>query len=228
MRRYLFSPDDQDWNNWLLFVEKDDEPLQVKPKYRTLVCPECLQYDRDKVFRRGFDSELRIRARGDIFQTADGFYCVNERLRGIFQKHRIQGMKLKKLGKGGWYVVSLTLRVNADRRVYKTEKDLDGRKFCPLCKRALSVYGIFEFEKQIDSPKAARALFTTVFDREGVHSSPDLLITDDVVKILKEAKIKGGSCDRLWTDEEARTVAAKEKAGAEWRPPGTLILLNGK
>jgi hypothetical protein len=53
----------------------------------------------------------------------------------------------------------------------------------------------------------------------------DIFITEGVVKALKDGGIKGGYCNRLWTDEEVRMAEKKAKQGKKWKPPGSTVLL---
>src|SRR5690242_15431496 len=103
MNYYRFSPNDQSWNNWLLFTEhRENPPLRIKERYQHLVCPKCRQFDFDAAFKGGFDLDVKIRAKGDIVLTqdpAEGFYCVNEKLRNIIEKKNIKGIRFKVLGK---------------------------------------------------------------------------------------------------------------------------------
>jgi len=53
----------------------------------------------------------------------------------------------------------------------------------------------------------------------------EIFATEDVIKALKEGDIKGGYCNRLWTDEEVRIAEEKRKQGKKWKPPGSTVLL---
>jgi hypothetical protein len=52
-----------------------------------------------------------------------------------------------------------------------------------------------------------------------------IFATEDVVRALKEGGIKGGYCNRLWTDGEVRTAQEKTKQGKKWKPPRSTVLL---
>jgi len=224
MNYYQLVPNDQIWNNWVLLIERINERLRIRERYRKPVCHECFQFDYDTVFREGFDPDIKIRARGDIVQTDDGLYCVRENLKQVFKRHRSRGLVFKRLGSSAWYVVNITLRVSGDKRVYKTDC-IDGRRYCPACKRAVSVYGLFEFERQLAVPKQSRAFFTTVFKREGHHSAPDVFATEDIARLLQDAGIKGGMFRKLLNPKEEAQLEASIRRGKERWPPNTAIVL---
>ena len=54
----------------------------------------------------------------------------------------------------------------------------------------------------------------------------DNFMTEDVVEVLKKAGIKGGYCNRLFTDAEADEAEAKLKQGLKfqwWMPKNSTI-----
>ncbi len=56
----------------------------------------------------------------------------------------------------------------------------------------------------------------------------DIFITEDVLTLLRKAKVKGPHCERLWTDAELKKKEEEEKKGKNWRPPGMTVQLRGK
>lgn len=219
MNYYQFSPNDQMWNNWLLFDEQKQEPrLSVKSQYKGLVCPKCLKFDYDKAFKAGFDSEIRIRARGDFLESSDGFLCVSEKVKQLVDAQGVCGVSLKPVGKSGWHVANTTLRVEAEEKVLKTHKPT-----CHACKRPGSVTGSFYALRQIEVPKKPSTFFTTVLERNG--RDRDVFVTDDIVQIFVTAKVKGGEFQKLLTiEDEAQLTATAAKGKPRW-PQHSKILL---
>ncbi len=198
MNYYEFIANDQIWNNWLVFEELKDQPPQIKPRYKYILCPRCHKFDHDAVFKEGFDSNVKIRGRGDIIATDDGFHCFNDKAKSIIQAEHFKGITFKALGKTGWHVASITLRVKADPRAYELHKPV-----CPHCKRPAEVTGLFQYESQVEVPRKTGTFFSTIMDRycSGFFDRP-IFATEDVVFALKKAGIKGGMFLRLLNAKE--------------------------
>jgi len=219
MNYYQFSPNDQMWNNWLLFDEQKQEPrLLVKDQYKRLVCPKCLKFDYDKAFKAGFDSEIRIRARGDFLESSDGFLCVSEKLKRLIYEQGVCGVSLKPAGKSGWHVVNVTIRVEADQQALKANKPI-----CHSCKRPGSVTGSFYALRQIEVPPKRTAFFTTILERNGCDR--DAFVTEDVLQMFIKGKFKGGEFHKLLTtEEEAHLTATAAKGKPRWPPHSKIFL----
>lgn len=202
--------------------EPDEGPLHPKARFASLVCPSCRQADQGEIYRKGPDPLTRIRARGDFVRTDDGFFCVNSRLRSLLEAHRVLGVKFKRVGTSGWHVMNVTCRVKHEQGVYRVCKGLDGKKYCSKCNRPTSVAGIHEFESQIDKRARALTIFTT---QPPLISGPEMFFAEDVVQILKVAKIKGGMFLRLLKKDEETAYKASVKAGKERLPPHSRIWL---
>ncbi len=222
MNYYEFEANDQMWNNWLIFAELKEDPwIGVKPRYRRLLCPKCDKFDHDAVFKEGFDADVRIRGRGDIIATDDGFHCINEKVKRIIEAEHYKGITLKPLGNSGWHVASITLRLKADPEAYELHKP-----FCRQCKRAAEVTGLLQFLSQVDVPKTSGRFFSTLTDR---HCSSNfdrpVLVSEDIVVRLKKAGIKGGMFRKLLNaDEEAVLKTSIAKGKCRW-PANSKVLL---
>lgn len=211
MNIFRLTSNDQIWNNWLTRDEPDEGPVVLKPRFSRLACSRCLDADYDEIFRKGPDPRTRIRARGDFVQTADGYLCMNRRLRDLLVRHHVFGIRFKQIGITDWFLACITGKVEHDRSVYKIGKDLDGYKYCPKCKRPTGLFGIHDFERQIQKPRHKLAFFTTRLPRE-------VFVTEGVVQLLKKAKIKGGMVTRMLNGDEEITYKASVKAGKERWP----------
>src|ERR1043166_3562046 len=118
MNYYRFSPDDQKHFNWLIFVEHREPPYHVlRPRYESLVCGRCKKFDHDKVFGEGFDKGLKIRVKGDMFYSEEGFYCFNDKVKQIVESYGFSGLVFKSIKQTGWHAINVACRVDANRFV---------------------------------------------------------------------------------------------------------------
>ena len=88
MNHYKLSTNDQKYANWIAFDQHSPyfERASVPPKYYECVCDGCNTVDHDHVFKIGFKTEPRIRAKGDMFDSSDGFLCVNTKVKDIIEE----------------------------------------------------------------------------------------------------------------------------------------------
>jgi hypothetical protein len=217
MSYYEFIAGEQMWNNWLLFTEEKKEPsLRLKPRYRPFCCPKCGKFDHDAIFKEGFESDVEIRARGDIIATDDGFHCINEKVSNILASEGYGGIKLKALGSSGWHVLNITLRVKSDPAAYELHKP-----FCRQCKRASEVTGLLDCLSQVAVPNKSRTFFSTITDRHcsGYFDRP-VFVTEDIMTRLTKAGIKSGKYGMfqrlLDAGEEVQLKASIAKGKARW------------
>lgn len=220
MNYYQFFPNDQVYNNWLLFEEHKLEPV-VRPitKYGQLICPRCGKFDHDLAYREGFESHYRFRVRGNICFTSDDFYCVDDKTKSLISSHGIKGITMKKAGDSGWHVISTDLRVNADSGVYEPSPAV-----CRVCRRPSGVKGSFTCLSEIEVPASSGVFFSPKFDRGGCGSR-DLFATEDVVHLLKEQGIKGGMFQRLLTPSEYDLLRASIAKGKPRWPAHSKVML---
>ena len=120
MKYFQLFLNDQECKNWIAFQEIRKPPyVMLRARYGDLICPKCERFSHEDVFERGFDTDIRIRAKGDIIRSEDGFDCVNERVRSLIEKNRFQGIVLKQLPNTDWYAAKITCCVDADRSAFK-------------------------------------------------------------------------------------------------------------
>lgn len=223
MNSYQFFADDQHYNNWLAHSEQEEAPyVVIRPKYERLLCPKCKRFDHDRVFAEGFEENVRIRARGNIIQTEDGFYCVDSRVKEWVELHHIKGVALKALPGTDWNVMSVTCRVEADRSDYSYSK-----ASCAVCSRSNEITGVILLASRIAAPQCCGTFFAPEFDRVGGFSgNRDVFVTEDVVLGFKELGLKGGTFQRLLSAEEepAFRAAVERKQAFKW-PKGARIVL---
>jgi hypothetical protein len=196
---------------------------EIRARYRRLVCPVCHGFDSDKIFDAGFGGDISIHSQDDFAETDDYMFVVSQEMLQVLRKARVKGYEVKKIGKAGWHVLRVTLRVDSNPRVFRYEKAR-----CKSCGRPLDGGGLHELMAQIEPPPFPNTFFTTklrCLAREGPDR--DLFCTEDVVLLLKENGIRKGRFDRLWTNEEKKTHAAKEKQDIfNWYPPKSTIWLS--
>ena len=212
MKYYELHPNDQRDNNWLMYCEQYDDPyLTLKPRYIECVCVKCRAIDHDRAFAEGFDQGLKIRARGDLLITSEGFYCFSDKVRSVIEAAGFQGLSLKVIPGTGWHVVNAVCRVEADRSAYAATKP-----FCDSCGRPKELIGLIRCIDQIQAPATMGTFFAPVFDRRGsMNGDRDLFLTEDILLHFKSHGIKGGMCARLLTGAE---YAAVKAAGALKNP----------
>jgi hypothetical protein len=210
MTYYQFTPDDQQCSNWLLFEEKSKfGDVAVKSAYREFVCERCMSIAHDRAFAVGFEKGAKVRAKGDFFFSSDGFLCVSEKVKQVIDSLGYGGLVLKIIPDTKWYVVNVTLRVDADQGAYT------GKNRCNVCDKARQ-YGRIICLVQIDAPQQSGVFFTPVFDRGGsTNAERDFFATEDIVAEFKRQGLKGGLFSRLLTPSELEAVKA---ARAEFNP----------
>ncbi len=223
MNYFQFFPHDQHRNNWLMFTEQKEPPyVSVKPRFCGCVCPKCKKIDHDKAFAEGFDEALKIRAKGDLFGTSDGFVCVSEKAKQVIESFGFGGITVKAIPNAGWWVVKVIRRVNADQSAYTVTKP-----FCEQCGRPKATIGLIRCLNQIQAPDQVGTFFSPTFDRGGsMNGGRDVFVTEDIVSQFKQQKLKGGMFARLLTPtENAEIIAAgAEKNPLKWPKDSRVIL----
>jgi len=223
MNYYQFFPHDQVRNNWLMFTELKEPPyVFLKPRFSSCVCPKCKKLDHDKAFAEGFNETLKIRAKGDLFGTSEGFVCISDRAKQVIESCRFGGIALKPIQNAGWWVVNVTRRVDADQRAYTVTKP-----FCDQCGRPKETIGLIRCLSQISPPDQVGTFFAPTFDRGGsMNGDRDLFVTEDIVFQFKQQKLKGGMFARILTPEELAEVNAvgAEKNPLKWPKDSRVVL----
>jgi len=194
--------------------------VRMKPEYLPLCCKKCGRYDEDAVFEVGFTEPVSIRIKGDFSHTQDRVFVVSEKFLSLVREAKVRGYETKPIGESGWHALRATNRVDCADGVLKPAEP-----YCPLCGRSDGAVGEFERISELSVPSDGNTFFTTSINWHRRLWDRDIFITEDVVAALKDAGIKGGYCNRLWTDEEMRTAAEKTKQGKKWKPPGSTVLL---
>lgn len=222
MHYYRFSAYDQAQNNWLLFTELNDPPwVEVKPRYRSYVCNRCANISYELVFREGFDAPMKIRAKGNLFFSTDGFFCIDEKAKLLIETAGFHGVIFKPILNTGWWVVSIELKVNADKQVYKYQNR------CNECGRAKQTYDNFCCLTQIEMPTSNKSFFSPALQREGTpRTHQDVFVTEDIVTEFKRGGLKGGVFTRLLTTGEFDAVKAikAERDPERWPKDAHVVL----
>lgn len=220
---FYLSPQDQPTDNHLLWLTHRHPPYYtLKPRYTELVCSACSKFDYDAVFNEGFDADIDIAAKGNFFQSTDGFYCFDDKFRSLIERFKIGGLTIKPLSDSGWHVCNIRCRVDGDRSVYTVHKP-----FCGQCGRPKGgVTGLVQFESEIKPPTGESLFFGLTFDRQGYNGDRDLFATEDVVVKMKEAGLRGVTCFKLFAEPEATKVrlAIERREPFKW-PKGSRVIL---
>lgn len=219
---YVFYPDDQRSNNWLLFEEHGESgAVKVKPEHQHLFCPKCSKYDPEAAFGGPITLQTKIRAKGDTCLTSDGFLLISEKLNALLESKRIEGLERRPLADSGWHLARAPHRVPADDS--RLER---GTPVCRKCKLPRYFGGGFHFRSQLGSVCPNSMFFTTNLETCSVNAlARRLFATEDIVLTLKEAGMKGGEFHRLLNaEEEAQVLATGAQGKAKW-PKNHFIVL---
>ena len=203
-----------------LLGPQPDGVTRMKPQYAALRCKTCGRYDEDAVYDIGFSDPVTIRIRGDFSTTQDRVFAISEKFLNVLLDAKVRGYETKALGTSGWHALRVTERVDCDERVMEVLGP-----FCPECGRPDRVPGVFSQLKQLSLPDRSNTLFTTKRGWAKPFWSREIFLAEDVVEALKAGGVKGGSCNRLWTEDEVRKVEEKASQGKKWKPPGSFVFL---
>lgn len=121
MKYSWLSVEDEPNVNWVIFFTAPERRLRAR--YKSLACAECGRVDELEALRRGFDTDVRLRSRFDYFASDDGFICVNQRGRTIFEESGAAGLEFLALPDGMHFVVVTTHRVPVKRKVLETRDE---------------------------------------------------------------------------------------------------------
>jgi len=195
----------------------------LKPQYQALCCTTCERYEASQMFDAGFNDPVTIRMKDDFGHTTDRIFIINEKVRRVLQDADVAGYEIKPVASSGWYALRVTVLVECNRSVVTIEGP-----DCPECGRSRTAFGIFEYLHDLSLPNGVNTFFTTKASWPRASSDRDIFVTEDIVQALKAARIKGGCCTRLLSDEELAKQHEKEKRGVKWKPPGMTVYLSGK
>jgi hypothetical protein len=246
MKCYLLVEKDQPKSSWVLlelvkaapkrtrspalppvmfsfFGPQPDGEMRMKPRYAKVCCKGCGKYDDDDVYRVGFDGSATIRIQGDFAHTQDRVFVISDKFLRVLKEAKVRGYETKPIGATGWHAVNVTERVDAAKGVLKPAKSK-----CRVCKRNDGTVGAFAHERHLSLPSKSNTLFTTKTNWHQRFQDRDIFLTEDVKEALKGGGIKGGWCNRLWSDEEVKTAEEKAKNGVKWKPAGWCVTLSGK
>ncbi|MEY2428135.1 MAG: hypothetical protein QOJ40_1020 [Verrucomicrobiota bacterium] len=206
------------------FFHFPDAKVQIKPQYQRLCCKSCGRFETDQAFAIGFADPVTIHFKEDMGLTADRVFVINDKCLKALKSAKVGGYETKPIGKSGWHAFRVTVLVDSIKGLLKTH----GRK-CPECGRPESA-GAFIWSLGQISPRAlANTFFSTKLSSAALpFRDRSIFMTEEVLKALKDGKVKGPCCDRLQTDEEIMIRKAKEKKGISWLPPGMTVYLRGK
>jgi hypothetical protein len=170
----------------------------------------------------GFDSGLLIRAEADIFSSEEGFYCINEKVKRIIDRCGFAGLNLKELSGTKWFVLNVSLLVEADKTAYSFSKAV-----CTDCGRAREITGLIQFISQIRVPPVGGTFCSPTFDRGGsMNTDRDLFASEDIVAEFKRQSIKAGTFYRLLRAQEEiqYRTAVTERRIFKW-PKGAKVII---
>jgi hypothetical protein len=188
-----------------------------------LVCRRCGKFSYDDVFTLGFEHiKPSIQACGDIFASDEGFLCISSRFKDLVQASVGRGLALKPAGASGWFVVNITLRFGVRSDVFRVV-----RGPCPECGRNRETLGAVRHLGQLISKPDCETFFSTSQDREGSsYSDRDLLLTEGIVKIMRQGGIKGAALHELLEEHlDSKLAEEWQRDGKVKFPKGSRIIL---
>ncbi len=194
--------------------------MRMKSQYLPLCCAKCGRYDEDAIFSTGFSTPAIIHIKGDYGRTRDRILVVNERFLKVIQIAKVRGYETKPIGSSGWHALQVTHRVECMEGALKRAEP-----YCPECGRSNGSVGSFQQLRQLAVPEDGNTFFTTKVNWHRRLWDRDIFVSEGVVTALKAAGIKGGYCNRLWTDEEVSVSDDRARLGKRWKPPKSTVLL---
>jgi hypothetical protein len=210
------------------FFQFPDAKVRLKPQYLPLWCPKCERYESDKAFEIGFSQPVTIRLKGEFGHTTDRMFVIDDKVLRVLRSAKVRGYETKPLGQSGWHALRATLLVDSVESKWKKKA-----KRCARCGISDDLGLNFDYLSQLSLPSQTNTFFSTksTWPASPSHAR-ELFLTEDVVKALKAAKVKGPCCTRLWTEEERQQIDGKTKPGSvlgpSWRPPHSTVFLSGK
>ena len=211
MNYYQFYPSDQGQPNWLIHRPKQGGPGFVpSPDYSSFVCQKCRKFSHDAVFEFGFPTNYKLKLRGDIAATFDGFLCVNERVIQLIGRNSFPGLRYKQVDPQGWYVINIIERVETTSDVYKVV-----RGPCEECGRNRELIGGVHHMGQLLSLPRDEGFFSTSLDWECSRlDDRTLFMSSAVVECFKQNAVRGGALHLLHTKTEY------DRMQNEWKTKG--------
>jgi hypothetical protein len=206
------------------FFPPPDAEVHMKERYQPLCCPKCGKYDSDAVFKAGFEEPVAIRFKQDLGLTDDRQVVMNNKCLAVLKAAKVGGFETKPIGKSGWHVLKVTLRVACNEEAY-----VHTPPECEACGRFKGGGGILWRERDIKAPAKPNTFFTTKSGWASKYlQDRSVFLTEDVYAGLKAGTIKGPHCDRLQSDEEIAKREELQKQGKNWVPQGLTVYLSGK
>jgi hypothetical protein len=171
---------------------------------------------------------VTIRLKGELGYTTDRMFVINDKVLQALRRAKVCGYETKPLGNSGWHALRSTLLVDCVDSKWKKKA-----KRCPRCGISDDIGLNLDYLSQLSLPSRTNTFFSTMSSWPASPSNDrELFVTEDVVQALKAAKVKGPYCTRLWTEEERKKREARTKPGdvlgPSWRPPHSVVFLNGK
>jgi len=201
MNYYSIDPKDHRYDNYVFFESDDDIGLVVRTQYSHLRCPVCKRMDTAKALELPCPAGVRIRGRHDLQQTHDGVYYCNSRTRQVLDDNGVSGIRYVQIpDQSDYYLIVPTWKCPIDR-------SQPGFEFvppqCSKCGRFTEVYR-FSRLTAMTLPEDPLVVFTPEISREsGSFTIITLLISEQVMKILKAGRVSGISFSKLaqtWPD----------------------------
>jgi hypothetical protein len=198
---FWLSTRDQAANNWILYDA--GPPLELRPRYHRFCCPSCGKVDEDAALQSGFDEDVRLRSRCDIFRSSDGILCFSDRTRDIWHDHGIQGIKFLPLPRQNnrKHEVALpNLISHVDRgkagfqyNRFSGQPELDNEEvFCSLCHRPKEGAYVGPFLDSMTLPHDPLSVITPSISPENLRGKIYWVLVSHIVKdILVKSRTIG-------------------------------------
>jgi hypothetical protein len=210
MKVYILGVDDQRRDNWIInrwFRRKDGVPdFTPLTVYRDCVCSGCRKIAYDDAFKLGFKAAKKIRGKGDMLTSDDGFRCVRENVVALLDREGIRGVHFRQIVDTEWYVLNITERVRVSGDVYQRSGVP-----CSLCGRKTEVLGAVTNLGQFLDDLPRGAVFSTSeynekWDRE-------ILIDETILELFRKSGITGCTAQLIPPADEYKKLSDAWKRG---------------
>ncbi len=187
-RWWWLVPKDQYYNNFLFW--KDGKPRTLRPAYAAVRCQVCGKLDELKALQMPLQDDIKIRARGDVVLTHDGFLLFSQHLQDVLSDNRVQGVRYLAIPNEDRYRVAIPtcyLPVDPDTAGFQYA----GAK-CVACGRYRHGVYVGPLKPSYSPPEDNTVMCAPeVFQESGVGRVFWFLVSDLVKSLFKKNGIRG-------------------------------------
>ena len=192
----------------------------MKPRYNPLRCQTCGRYDSYDIFDEGMDGEVNIRIMGDFGHTDDRIFVISSRFLDVLTSIQAKGYETKALGESGWHAFKITRLVQLVPNLVQFSGPV-----CSSCGRADDAFRLVQFVGQIEAPDEPNTFFASLKAHPYFRGDRQIFLTEDIALALKQAKIKGGYCKKVLSNEEWSKLPKDSDGCLHNWPRGSIVYL---